>query len=298
MSWDALAARVAAAHRAASGERALRKVLGVHEASVHDRTWTDPATGLPRFGGKIVDGAPIHVRLSDMMHQFREDQADELEAFVSAVDAELSKPEYRIRRSLELENAILARAEEDGVLKLVKASADQVVQSGDVDAVIVGMRVHEAVVRGPDVTLAACHQALLVFVCPEDEAVRRIQAIQAPQRRPAPEKVAVKMVILRIRKLQGQVKEINLSVQQNIEHAAGQSRALPKEMTIFMPGVPTDGGRGALEGYLSLCQTHGGRRPYEKTLQDLRKVLGRPDVTDDVVEEAMNISKIEEVMLS
>jgi hypothetical protein len=298
VSWDALAARVAAARRAASGERALRKVLGAHEASVHNRVWTDPVTGFPRFGGKVVDGAPIHVRMSGVTHQFREDQADELEGFVSAVDAELSKPEYRIRRSLELENAILARAEEDGVLKLIKAAADQVIQSGDADAIVVGMRAHEAVVRGPDVTLAACHQALLIFVCPEDEAVRRIQAIQAPQRRPAPEKVAVKMVILRIRKLQEQVKEINRFVQGNIEQAAGQNKALPSELTTFMPGIPTDGGRGALEGYLSLCQTHRGRRPYEKTLQDLRKVLGRPDVTDDVVEEAMKVAQVEEVMLS
>lgn len=228
MSWDALAVRVAAAHRAASGERTLRKIIGAHETTIHNRVYIDPSSGAPCYGTDFKDGAPVHVRLPGVTHQFREDQVDELERFIAAVDAELSKPEYRIRRSVELENAIILR-------------------------------------------------------------------------KPAPEKVAVKMILLRIQKIQKQVKEINESVQMNLESHAGSGRAFPSDMLTFTPGVPTDGGREALYEYMGLCTKPSDpqyRRPAAPYLQDLKKVLARPEVTDAVVEEAMNISKVEEVMLS
>ncbi len=297
-AYEDLARRAADAHRAASGERALRHAIGSFDTAVHNRVWTDPLTGEPRYSTVFVAGAPIHVKLHGVTNQFREDQADFLEKFVAGVHEELSKPEYRIRRSVELEKLVALRSQEDGVLRLIKAAADQVVQSAHTDAVIAGMRSHEGIVSGPAVTLASCHQALLVFVCPEADAVRRIREVRRPERKAAPEKVAVKMVLLRIRKLQTAVREINEHVKSNVESAAAGNRLLPQEMTLYMPAVPTEGGRDALTEYAASCMKHQGRRPEQGHFQELKKVLARPEVTDQVVEDAMRISQVEEVMES
>jgi hypothetical protein len=245
---------------------------------------------------------PVHVSWGDHVVQFEAGQLPLLEGIAARLEAEGSKPIYAVRTSRAVENTVAERAEaEDGFLKLAKAAAHMVIPTGNPAPVVEGMRAY-AELAGSDfpVTLAAAHQCLLVFAMSEEDALDKVRSIVVPKKRAAPEKVAVKMVLLRIRKLHAAVRDANVRLAEELASEDSQSRMmhLAQEAKEPIPPVPTDGDRAALVEYLNTVLAVRTRTQYntQELRKEVLKILRREDMTDAALGEALRIAQVEEVM--
>ena len=245
----------------------------------------------------------IHVRWTNKVLQFDPAQAGLLEELAAKLEAEVSKPVYGIKRSPAVEKLVASRAEnEDGALKLIKASAHMSIPSSNPYALIEGMRIHAELNGGPPMTLACTNQCLLVYVMSEEEVLERVRSVHVPKKRAAPEKVAVKMILLRVKKMHGAVREANDRLAEDMKDKDHKARMknYPPDASQPVPPVPTDGDRASLIEFVNTVL--GIRYRTKHNTEDLRKevlkILRREDMTDSVIEEALRIAQVEEVMES
>ncbi len=294
--------------RASYERRGCGPILNALDKHVGNRYYTDPDGGVSA-GTPKPDEFPVEIHEENIVRCFKESQLPDLEAVSHRLEQELAKPKYLIRSSRAVEKLILQRSgEDDRLLKLIKACPDATCPGADVASVLDGMRTHAELVPGPPMTLAVAHQVILVFVGDEESALARVAAVQAPPRKANPEKVAVKMVVLRFRKLRDYVKQLNGYASERLRRynddmrawraaPAGQAGPEPvyyEDQCRSVPGVPTEGGRGAITEYVNTLRG----RHVSDSIRDLRKVLSRQDISDAVIEEAMKVSQVEDVMES
>jgi hypothetical protein len=233
-------------------------------------------------------GATVERKKADGRVQFGEgnyvtvwedSSADLVERKCSEAEAILKELHGGPRRSPGLERAV-KRAVSDGrvLLEQFEACADSVAKSANVNCVGPMRLLMEATGDRRPVTVLIAEGRTLVFACAEAEAAARIDALiqSGMESKKVPPSVAVKMVHGRLSRY--------IVVVSGMEGDG----VLP---------VPLDAGRVGLTAHYA--STRGVKH---HSLREARKALGqvlhRPEVTDEVVDQALSLARVREVMES
>ena len=250
---------------------------------------------------------PVKVSHQSVIYQFRDDQMLFLNEILTTLEHEIMKLKSSgIILSSAIGTLISKRhEEEDGFMKLAKASANKAIHTGATHDILLGMRtLAELSGAQCQITVAESNVYFFVFLMPEDEAMKMVSSIVVPKKRAAPEKVAVKMILLRIRKIQMEVRKCNDRLTEDLKNTFAAQSAVQvhtnKDYFTSIPPLPLDGGRGVLIEYINTVLANRNRTQY-KTQQlqiDTLKLLKREDMTDSVIDEALKIAQVEDVMES
>ncbi len=212
-----------------------------------------------------------------------------------------------IQFSQKLTEAIFARWKAEGVrftARLLKETVPEralFVRASKKErpGVIAGMKAWAERFGTQTETVAAhTESGTLVFLCSLEDALQIVQAIGVPDRKAPPEKVAVKMVLLRLKALKAKIDDHNVQAAAN---AACSNRYSPAGSTIVIPAIPAElPGKGALRDWLRATPGLGigSKRDtmVRRKLEDLEEVLDRADITDEAVTTAVRCLAVGGVM--
>lgn len=212
-----------------------------------------------------------------------------------------------IQFSQKLTEAILARWKGEGVRFTSRLLQETVpdralfvrASKRERPGVIVGMSAW-ASRFGTQTEASAAHTetGTIVFLCSVEKALQIVQAIGVPDRKAPPEKVAAKMVLLRLKALKAKIDDHNVQAAAN---AACSNRYSPAGSTIVIPVIPSElPGKVALRDWLKAAPGLGigSKRDVvaRRKLLDLEKVLDRADITDEAVATAVRCLAVGGVM--
>lgn len=198
--------------------------------------------------------------------------------------------------------------EDERLREAIKKMATKYVHTHDQYALVEGMRLAADFTQEaePVLTVARLNQGLLVFRGDLSEVRAKVEALAPLPRKAAPEKVAVKMVLLRIGKLLDRVAQVNANRERMREERAKN----PEAYKTYGPvggSYPVAGElltKSACEEYcqrlLLLNNSGSGNKDWgiDEAVKDLKQVLLRDEVTDAVVSEAWNRHVVREVLTS
>jgi len=195
----------------------------------------------------------------------------------------------KLHQSSALDAHIRSRKQKDPRLgKPIKDAAAHTFKVTDIGQVALGMELLAPVVEGPEMTAVVLSDVdLALYAGTPDEVRALVDRIRLPAKKAAPRKVAVKMVSLRVTKL---LKEYG-----EIARKHGEAACIPPRPDIHarpflraMEEYRTGWAKGPAWSY-----AHGGLLPV---LDDLILTLKRDEVGDEVVEEAVNLVCVGDVM--
>ncbi|OPZ40878.1 MAG: hypothetical protein BWY99_00383 [Synergistetes bacterium ADurb.BinA166] len=213
-----------------------------------------------------------------------------------------------IQFSQKLTEAILARWKGEGVRFTSRLLQETVpdralfvrASKRERPGVIVGMSAW-ASRFGTQTEASAAHTetGTIVFLCSEEKALQIVQAIGVPDRKAPPEKVAVKMVLLRLQALKAEIDDHNARVAKAVECPNGYQP--PRGLQTPIPAIPPElPGKVALRDWLKAAPGLGigSKRDTmaRRKLLDLEKVLDRADITDEAVTTAVRCLAVGGVM--
>lgn len=149
-----------------------------------------------------------------------------------------------------------------------------------------------------EASVAHTETGTIVFLCSVEKALQIVQAIGVPDRKAPPEKVATKMVLLRLKALKAKIDDHNVQAAANV---ACSNRYSPAGSTIVIPAIPPElPGKVALRDWLKAAPGLGigSKRDTmaRRKLLDLEKVLDRADITDEAVTTAVRCLAVGGVM--
>jgi len=197
-----------------------------------------------------------------------------------------------IDRDLDL--YVWHRKQEDPRLgKPIKELAAHCFKKSGIDRIVVGMLTLAGIIDdGPEMTVVKLSDFEIgVFHgSPEDER-DLLEKVQLPAKKPVPEKVAVKMVLLRVRNLMENHKQASL--------VAGQWPEKDRPEVPPRLDVHSRPFRQAVLDYGAAFSKIDRLHHYVRdSVKDLVSILDRDDVTDAAVEKALEVALVEEVMKS
>ena len=208
-----------------------------------------------------------------------------LESVAEKLENHFNNPEFSIQFGQELQKIIDLKWKEFGMPKLIKESADAIVSAQYSGTIIEGMRAHAKFFPPKDFTVAQVGPNVFIYQMTEEEAVKKVSAIVAPVRRTAPEKVAIKMITLRLIKLQQVIKERN--------EASKHTHGGPNQYA-DISDIPCD--RKELIKFCWDLHAHPWFQYYLKPhTVKLLEVISRHEITDEVLELGFNALKISQV---
>jgi len=205
------------------------------------------------------------------------------------------KQMMKIHRSKSLNTEVQNRINADRRLRAHFDEAAEVTFKGaNIEDVIIGINLLNGLVEGPDMTIVSLQEHKIgIFKGTPDEVSARLQEIQLPPKRPVPEKVAVKMVVSRIKKL-------------NDEHDKCYALYCPRgrhdEWLLRLPERPDPGSatyRSDVTRYLDdilVIQNQWAVRQIKKAVENFQDIIGRDDISDTAIARAMAVSSVEKIM--